>query len=278
MKNIHVLPTSQPSRLIYNDANQLCYQSNKSYKNDRKWMHRKKFNIYITSDELIKEGDFYLHISNDINGIEYTTINNCHKPHRKQDNEWYVDGMYSNQCKKIILTTDDQLIADGIQPIDDEFLEWFVKNPSCEYVEIIYNNCVNCISLQGQELSPDCCHNHQYKIIIPKEEPKQLNPKDFGLPQLGTKEFNNLAMEMFGGKPKQETLEEAAEMHLNSGKIPNDYKSFIQGAKWQQNNCVQFINKLEDESFDGWSKEAKSGYLTACMTIKQKYIDTLNGN
>lgn len=54
--------------------------------------------------------------------------------------------------------------------------------------------------------------------------------------------------------------------------------SFIAGAKWQKNDCVQFINKLEDESFDGWSEEAISGYLTACKTIKQKYIDTLNGN
>jgi hypothetical protein len=30
---------------------------------------------------------------------------------------------------------------------------------------------------------------------------------------------------------KQETLEEAAKIHLNSGKIPNDYQSFIEGAK-----------------------------------------------
>jgi hypothetical protein len=34
-------------------------------------------------------------------------------------------------------------------------------------------------------------------------------------------------------EPKKETLEEAAKIHLNSGKIPNDYQSFIQGAKWQ---------------------------------------------
>lgn len=52
-KNIFILPTDKPSRLIYNDANQLCYQSNKSFKNDRK--NRKKFNIYITNDEEIKE-------------------------------------------------------------------------------------------------------------------------------------------------------------------------------------------------------------------------------
>lgn len=53
MKNIHILPTDKTSRLIHNDANQLCYQSNKSFKNDRKWMYRKAFNIYITSDEEI---------------------------------------------------------------------------------------------------------------------------------------------------------------------------------------------------------------------------------
>ena len=38
--------------------------------------------------------------------------------------------------KKIIITTDQDLIKDGVQAIDDEFLEWFVKNPSCESVDI----------------------------------------------------------------------------------------------------------------------------------------------
>jgi hypothetical protein len=37
---------------------------------------------------------------------------------------------------KIILTTDPNLIKEGVQAIDDEFLEWFVKNPSCEEVEV----------------------------------------------------------------------------------------------------------------------------------------------
>jgi|688.fasta_scaffold433662_3 hypothetical protein len=73
----------------------------------------------------------------------------------------------------------------------------------------------------------------------------------------------------------KETLEEAADKF---SKELSQVVAFYEGAKWQQNDCVQFINKLEDESFDGWSEEAKSGYLTACMTIKQKYIDTLNGN
>jgi hypothetical protein len=33
------------------------------------------------------------------------------------------------------------------------------------------------------------------------------------IPQIGTKEFNDLASAYFGGKPKQETLEEAFEKY-----------------------------------------------------------------
>jgi hypothetical protein len=127
MKNIHLLPTDKPSRLIYNDANQLCYQSNKSYKNDRKWMHRKKFNIYITSDEEIKEGDY----------VVQTNLEKTNTQVIKCETEFQTrianskDGSFTK--KKIILTTDPDLY--GVQAIDDEFLEWFVKNPSCEYVE-----------------------------------------------------------------------------------------------------------------------------------------------
>ena len=60
------------------------------------------------------------------------------------------------------MSTDADLIKDGIQAIDDEFLEWFVKNPSCEEVEVMN--------------VPDFIYQTKhscYKIIIPKEEPKQ---------------------------------------------------------------------------------------------------------
>jgi hypothetical protein len=119
MKNIHILPTDKPSRFIHNNSNQLCYQSNKSFKNDRK--NRKKFNIYITSDEEIKEKDWCYYENGDLKGI--------HKVVNGQKPKTMI-------LRKIILTTDHNLIKDGIQPIDDEFLEWFVKNPSCEEVEV----------------------------------------------------------------------------------------------------------------------------------------------
>jgi hypothetical protein len=40
--------------------------------------------------------------------------------------------MHYNYYRKVVLTTDQKLIKDGVQAIDDEFLDWLVKNPSCE--------------------------------------------------------------------------------------------------------------------------------------------------
>ena len=138
MKNINVVQTDKPSRLIYNDANQLCYQSKKSFKNDRK--NRKKFYMYITSDEEIKVNDY---------------ITDGYKVWK-----WKDDSSLLGR-KKVILTTDQDLIKDGVQAIDDEFLEWFVKNPSCESFKVDKN------------WNYPLDKNWEYKIIIPKEEPKQ---------------------------------------------------------------------------------------------------------
>jgi len=113
MKNIHILPTDKPSRLFKDDFGKYFISINI----DQEQGHFKPQNIYITSDEEIKEGDYKYH---HVTGVRKAL----------------VDGNYTNQFK-IILTTDQDLIKDGVQAIDDEFLEWFVKNPSCEKVPII---------------------------------------------------------------------------------------------------------------------------------------------
>jgi hypothetical protein len=74
----------------------------------------------------------------------------------------------NNKPKKIILTTDQDLITDGVQAIDDEFLEWFVKNPSCEEVEVDRDE-----REVGNHLGGIATEYGDYKIIIPQEEPKQ---------------------------------------------------------------------------------------------------------
>jgi len=209
--------------------------------------------IYITSNEKIKVGDWVIEFQkgDDIGEVHFI-------------NSEYV--IASDIQKKIILTDNPDLIKYGIQPIDDKFLEWFVKNPSCESIKVVHKFDEDWSEESGAfEIS-------YYKIIIPQEEPKQIKC------YCG----HTITCDC---EPLQETLEEASHTawlnyeHVEGNLYSTSFKNgFKFGAKWQQNDCVQFINKLEDESFDGWSEEAKSGYLTACMTIKQKYIDTLNGN
>jgi hypothetical protein len=159
-------------------------------------------NIYITSDEEIKEGDWYLDTFN---------------TQRIKANQFSDHKHYGNACKKIILTTDTELIKDGVQAINDEFLEWFVTNPSCESVEVLR------------------CPIEGLYTIIPKEELKQeCECTDECLGYL-TKECERIE------EPKQETLEEAAERFYGEEEIVNDYdisgylqSAFLTGAKWQQ--------------------------------------------
>jgi len=49
---------------------------------------------------------------------------------------------------------------------------------------------------------------------------------------------------------KQETLEEAANNHSNQTIRDNSEKSFIEGAKWQQEKMLAFIND-EDNHTEG---------------------------
>ena len=157
MKNIHILPTVKPSRLRYNLSNVLVL-TKELYRDYSKQVNQ---NIYIPSDEEIKEGDIFIHPDGT---IERASRN--------------LDG---RGISKIILTTDEDLIKNGVQAIDDEFLEWFVKNPSCEKVEV-----------QKWSSLAEC--GYSYHIIIPKEEPKVMKnihilPTD--KPSRLIKDFNN---------------------------------------------------------------------------------------
>jgi hypothetical protein len=113
MKNIHLLPTDKPSRLWINNLLQGKLELSKEVLVGSNTAQH----IYITSDEEIKEGDWVF-------DIELDRIEKCQ-----------YSGTFRN-WKKIILTTDQDLISDGVQAIDDKFLEWFVQNPSCESVEV----------------------------------------------------------------------------------------------------------------------------------------------
>lgn len=61
--------------------------------------------------------------------------------------------------RKIVLTTDPELINNGVEAIVDEFLDWFVKNPSCGEVKVE----LHIGSLRWSH------SKNTYKIIIPKD-------------------------------------------------------------------------------------------------------------
>jgi hypothetical protein len=147
MKNIHLLPTDK-SRLYYTIS-----MSGYNLKLSATPIHQssevRPQHIYITSDEFIEERDFALNLSTK-NIVQYDGVKG-------------LDSYY----KKIVLTTDPKLIKDGVQAIPDEFLELFVKNPSCESVEIVKEKIIlgNVAGTTYTDVN--------YKIIIPQEEPKQ---------------------------------------------------------------------------------------------------------
>ena len=199
MKNIHILPTDKPSRLLVrNDKPSiLMLKEHSPFATNETHTYQ---NIYITSDEEIKDGDWCI----DINSNQPFQ---CLRNQKDSVYEWKDVNSWARlhkNCKKIILTTDEDLIKDGVQRIDDEFLEWFVKNPSCESVDINdwmdtdgniafggdirYQIClspfwrkreINELEMNWVFNNPQCkqtesCSNSlSKKCICPKEEPKQ---------------------------------------------------------------------------------------------------------
>ena len=284
MKNIHILPTDKPSRLIIYST--LLNEFRLLNEPIEDWKHKK--NIYITSDEEITNCDCYV-----INVVGEISRRTVFKPIkvtedivRKEPLITYPNGGW---CKKIILTTDVDLIKDGVQAIDDEFLEWFVAktNDSGKPIDIV--KVKNSILKIPNRYDDDYRAIPYLKIIIPKEEPvfSQLEVgKDFEQEEfeLGEEEvecnmcgnimslledesiyvcFNSectRCYEEYKEEHKQETLEEAAEKYDENNtndEYGKSYRAFISGAKWQAEKSYS-----EEEVLDIIENAFQSSLLT----------------
>jgi hypothetical protein len=201
MRNVFLLPTDQPSRLYYHSDNILRFISDNI-------LFTTSQHIYITSSEKIKESDWVLYNNKIVRQVD--------KTFNKPRFDWNV-----LNSKKIILTTDPTLIADGVQAIDDNFLEWFVKNPTCEFVEVKKQEVI-LGNYDAKGLKK--IYDDSYKIIIPQEE------------------------------PKQETLEEAAKDSKNYTKESNGFpkmQSFIDGANYMAERMYS-EEDMRKSFFQGW--------------------------
>jgi hypothetical protein len=213
MKNIHVLSTDKPSRLFVDiDDNKLKITQPLSGE------YMMNQNIYITSDEEIKDvrphkGKWQLEQEQILN--KFPT---------------YLTDL--SECKLVIITTDQELIKDGVQAIDDTFLEWFVKNPNCEKIEIktrylhSYKTGENFISFsktpEFSSRNMQCIKiEPRYEIIIPQEEPKQMSR------QTAVEEFI------------KEILQD--EFFTNIAEYKKAERLIEIGAKWQQEQQDNFV-------------------------------------
>ena len=152
MKNIHIIPTDKPSRLYQKDGN---FKLDTSAAID--WFISsagyQPQNIYITSAEEIKVEDWYY-------------LPRTNSVHKCIEDPTELNLEIRLGVAKIILSTDQSLIVDGVQAIDDTFLEWFVKNPTCELVMVRAKPPVRAI-VKGIGIKS---FDNGYKIIIPKSE------------------------------------------------------------------------------------------------------------
>lgn len=295
MKNIHVLSTDKPSRLFKSELiNSFGFQSENKIVPNNRLINQ---NIYITSDEEIKEGDWVVE-NHTFKREPY--VGKCFYPKNdgtvtdeilKRDllsvkyEGHYETLAQKHNCKKIILTTDPDLIKDGVQAIDDEFLEWFINNPTRENIDILkcpieglytidlrkekhkqypiggyapgnyYCTCASCKTMfQGDKRAVQC-EPCAIEMKHKQENCEYIHEvgciKDICTCNTGL---------------KQETLEEAAERILfeNTKNTEIKYrggrnmviKSMLDIAKWQseqmysEEDMISFVTWLSDLSFD----------------------------
>ena len=248
MKNIYLLPSqnnkSKLATYCYDESKnikvgEIGLQVNNNIGWTNCWAERE---LYITSEEEIKEGDWVLvgyvlrhpDTKNRFNG----DTSPIKKLVKKGDLWEFTDGTnrYGSTCKKIILTTDPDLIKDKVLAIPEEFLEWFVKNSSCEKVEIkhIIKEFVDDQDAYGYDAS-------YYTIVIPKKEPIHTS---------------------YTGKvwepSKQETVKEAAEKYWS--RQPYNEDPFVEGVKWQQERSYTYEEMKESFSKGHDSARLKGSY------------------
>ena len=150
MKNIFLLPTEESSRI-----GRFVYTQKLLLRSEKDSPRGENVNIYITSEEEVNVNDHVIVSCSEAEIEEVRIVTGYYNEQFLFDDKSQI---HMDYCKKIILTTDFRLAPD-VQKIDDEFLEWFVKNPGCEFVHA-YNDRV-----VGYEYD-------NYTIIIPTEETK----------------------------------------------------------------------------------------------------------
>jgi hypothetical protein len=169
-KNIWLLPTDKPSRLYKH--NELGFKLLAPAEHEIGAYNGSNQNIYITNTEKPKGGEYAIHKLFGVGKIVNIDEEDCFVTLKTKPTDGSVTTPWKRNIpdiKKIVFTDNTDLISNGIQEISEDFLQWFVKNPSCEYVEV----------KKVEHLT-----NMPYRTILPQEETKQdLEKEIFELEQ-----------------------------------------------------------------------------------------------
>lgn len=110
--------------------------------------------LYITSEEALKPGDWYINTSLDLSqqAPEIHAKKSDFVAHKK-------DPLFK-YCKKIFLTTDPVL---GIKEVPDTFLEYLVKHPLCDEIKITFEEscCGKCDGVNNICFADMVCEKHK---------------------------------------------------------------------------------------------------------------------
>ena len=269
MKNIFLIPTNGLDRnrgVLFADSLENGKLVKNFYDRNIEWKDCAYYHIYITDASEIKEGDWVLY------GFNLETVYEGAKDWKFTESDIIKCISLSDKgallhkkgntdkelCKKIILTTDPDLIEDGVQSIDNDFFDWFVENTTCEFVDVIKEMYVpqsNGKISDGRisheiSLNPSDNTLPFYKIIIPQEEPKE----DLVFPE-GYYDFKFI---------KGEKIEDAAKRFWKES-TANPIEMAIFGAKWQSEQDKNDFS--EEEVF-----ELTLNALDLGMTIRQDQL------
>ena len=232
-------------------------------------------NIYVTSNEEPKLDEWGINIKNLalFKGGGFTS------------------DKYSKDCfRKIILTTDNLLVKDGVQAIDYEFLEWFCKNSSREDVEVEtkekYDEEIVLVTLAGKIGATSIRKNikKDYKIIIPKQDFKHI-VKSIPTEEILSNRCN--AYEFIDFK-KQQTFEEARQEawdlyeHVEGNLYSTSFKSgFDLGVKWEREQEKKYseqdmINASKyGYDFHKTTSFPEQDFEDSCIRNTQQWLTTL---
>jgi hypothetical protein len=174
--------------------------------------------IYILEDSEVKDGEYGICLNLVREGFKsHQAVFKMNASQRTAMEE--LGGRKKAEVFKVILTTNPALIKDGVQKINDGFLNYFIKNPSCEWVEIQdwYNIYLSCCR------SKEECYCNKKRIIIPNQNPQKTK----------TTLKERLRQELTGHLSDEKT-----EVDVNIAKrIARDFA--IGFTKWKDDNALR---------------------------------------